>query len=49
MMQQDNPDDWVIATGETHTVREFEEVALKVNLNYEDIFKYQKNIFVPMK
>ena len=23
MMQQDNPDDWVIATGETHTVREF--------------------------
>lgn len=27
MMQQDSPDDFVIATGETHTVREFVEVA----------------------
>jgi GDPmannose 4,6-dehydratase len=27
MMQQDQPDDYVIATGETHTVREFLEVA----------------------
>ncbi len=27
MMQQDKPDDYVIATGETHTVREFVEVA----------------------
>ena len=30
MLQQDNPDDYVIATGETHTVRDFVEVALKV-------------------
>ncbi len=29
MLQQDNPDDYVIATGETHTVREFLELAFK--------------------
>lgn len=28
MLQQDKPDDYVIATGETHTVREFVELAL---------------------
>lgn len=29
MLQQDEPDDYLIATGETHTVREFCEVAFK--------------------
>jgi GDPmannose 4,6-dehydratase len=29
MLQQDNPDDYVIATGRTHSVREFVEVAFK--------------------
>jgi len=29
MLQQDKPDDYVIATGETHTVREFIEAAFK--------------------
>ncbi len=29
MLQQDHPDDYVIATGETHTVREFVEEAFK--------------------
>lgn len=29
MMQQEKPDDYVIATGETHTVREFVEKAFK--------------------
>ncbi len=29
MLQQDHPDDYVIATGETHTVREFVELAFK--------------------
>ncbi len=29
MVQQDEPDDYVIATGETHTVREFLEVAFQ--------------------
>ena len=27
MLQQDKPDDYVLATGETHTVREFVELA----------------------
>jgi GDPmannose 4,6-dehydratase len=30
MLQQDHPDDYVIATGETHSVREFIESALRV-------------------
>lgn len=30
MLQQDHPDDFVLATGETHTVREYVEKAFKV-------------------
>ncbi len=37
MLQQDEPDDFVIATGETHTVREFVELAFNaVGLNTDD-------------
>jgi len=37
MLQQDEPDDYVISTGEMHTVRELLEVAFSyVGLNYED-------------
>ncbi|CAM2938778.1 GDP-mannose 4,6-dehydratase [Paenibacillus sediminis] len=37
MLQQEKPDDYVIATGETHSVREFCEIAFgHVGLNYED-------------
>jgi GDPmannose 4,6-dehydratase len=37
MLQQDAPDDFVVATGETHSVREFCEVAFgHVGLDYED-------------
>ncbi len=37
MAQQDQPDDFVIATGETRSIREMCEVAFKVvGLNYED-------------
>jgi GDPmannose 4,6-dehydratase len=36
MLQQDNPVDYVIATGETHTVREFVELAFKeIGVNIE--------------
>jgi len=36
MLQQDEPDDFVIATGETHTVREFCEEAFKeIGINLE--------------
>jgi GDPmannose 4,6-dehydratase len=37
MLQQDKPDDYVIATGEQHSVREFAEVAFShLSLNYRD-------------
>jgi GDPmannose 4,6-dehydratase len=39
MLQQDNPDDYVIATGETHSVREFVEEAFKevgINIAWHD-------------
>ena len=37
MLQQDEPDDYVISTGETHSVRELCQVAFDyVDLNYED-------------
>jgi GDPmannose 4,6-dehydratase len=35
MLQQDEPDDYVIATGETHTIREFLEVAFRI-AGYDD-------------
>ena len=36
MLQQDAPDDYVVATGETHTVREFCEIAFaRVGLDWE--------------
>ena len=37
MLQQDQPDDFVICTGETHSVREFCELAFgRLGLNWED-------------
>src|SRR5271166_5318842 len=37
MLQQDEPDDFVVATGETHSVRELCEVAFdRAGLNWED-------------
>jgi len=37
MMQYEKPDDWVIATGETHTVKEFLEIAFNyVDLDFEE-------------
>jgi len=35
MLQQDEPDDYVVATGETHTIREFLEVAFRI-AGYDD-------------
>jgi GDPmannose 4,6-dehydratase len=41
MLQRDNPDDFVIATGETHTVREFAEVAFaSVDLDWKKFVKH---------
>ena len=37
MMQQEKPSDWVLATGETHSVKEFAKIAFEhVNLNWEN-------------
>ncbi len=41
MLQQDNPDDYVVATGETHTVQEFLEHAFShVQLDWRDYVRH---------
>ncbi len=48
MLQQDSPDDFVVSTGETHSVREFCEVAFgHVGLNYEDYVVIDEAFFRP--
>jgi GDPmannose 4,6-dehydratase len=48
MLQQDTPEDFVICTGETHSVREFLEVAFgHVNLSYEDYVTIDERFFRP--
>src|SRR3989338_186099 len=48
MMQQEQPDDYVIATGESHSVREFLEEAFSyTNLRWQDHIKIDKNLFRP--
>jgi len=48
MLQQDEPDDYVIATGETHSVREFCEAAFgEVNLDYRDYVLKDERFFRP--
>src|SRR3989338_3560300 len=48
MMQQPKPDDYVIATGETHSVREFLEAAFKyAGLNWKKHVEIDKRYFRP--
>jgi GDPmannose 4,6-dehydratase len=48
MLQQDKPDDYVVATGETHSVKEFLELAFKrVNLNWEDYVEFDSRYLRP--
>ena len=48
MLQQENPDDYVIATGETHTVKEFlEEVFNIAELKVEDYVEIDTRLFRP--
>ncbi len=43
MLQQDRPDDYVIATGETHSVREFCQAAFAaLDLDWEEFVEYDK-------
>ena len=48
MLQHNRPDDWVIATGKTYTVKEFlEKVFKKLDLNYEEFVISSKKYFRP--
>jgi GDPmannose 4,6-dehydratase len=48
MMQQPEPGDYVVATGETHSVREFCEIAFaEAGLNYEDYVKIDESFRRP--
>ena len=48
MMQHDTPEDWVIATGETHTVADFAKAAFEVvNLNFEEYVQTSEKYLRP--
>ena len=48
MLQQENPDDFVIGTGETHSVREFLQIVFEdLNLNYEDFLVIDQRFYRP--
>jgi len=48
MLQQDSPDDYVVATGETHTVKEFVELAFdRAGLDYRKYVKIDKKFYRP--
>lgn len=48
MLQQDEPDDYVVSTGETHSVKEFlEEVFTYLDLDWEDFVKIDPYYFRP--
>ena len=48
MLQQDHPDDYVIATGETRTVKEFVDAAFAyVDLDYRDYLTIDKELYRP--
>jgi len=48
MLQQDKPDDYVIATGETHSVREFaQKVFQKLDLDFEKYVAIDSRYFRP--
>ncbi|HZZ29112.1 MAG TPA: GDP-mannose 4,6-dehydratase [Pirellulales bacterium] len=48
MLQQSQPDDFVIATGETHTVREFLQIAFdRVNLDWQQHVDIDPRYFRP--
>ena len=48
MLQQDKPDDYVIASGEPHSVKEFAELAFShVGLNYQDYLSSDERFYRP--
>ncbi len=48
MLQQDEPDDYVVAMGETHSVREFLELTFSMlDLNYKDFVEFDERYMRP--
>jgi len=48
MLQQEQPGDYVVATGETHTVREFCELAFsQAGLDYRDYVTVDRQFYRP--
>lgn len=48
MLQQDLPDDYILATGQTHSVKEFVQIAFEhVGLNWEDYVIVDPTLFRP--
>jgi GDPmannose 4,6-dehydratase len=48
MLQQDQPDDYVVATGETYSVREFLDIAFKyVNLDWQNYIEFDERYLRP--
>ncbi|GGA05042.1 GDP-mannose 4,6-dehydratase [Okeania sp. KiyG1] len=48
MLQQEQPDDYVIATNETHSIKEFLEIAFThVNLNWQDYVEFDARYLRP--
>jgi GDPmannose 4,6-dehydratase len=49
MLQQSEPDDYVLGSGETHTIREFLEIAFNlINLNYNDYVVVDPKFYRPL-
>lgn len=49
MLQHDNPDDYIIATGKTHSVRDFLDIAFEfVNLDWHKYVKTDPNLIRPL-
>ncbi len=48
MLQQDKPDDYVLATNETHTIRDFLDAAFgRLNLDWHDHVKFDERLLRP--
>lgn len=48
MLQQDEPDDFILATGQTHTVREFADIAFShVGLDYRNYVEIDPKFYRP--
>jgi GDPmannose 4,6-dehydratase len=48
IVQQDEPDDYVIATGETHSVREFlDEASQRLGMDWKDVVEIDPKYYRP--